>query len=138
MTLDPNTWTHKTREAVEFALASAREHSNPEATPDHLLAALLRQEDGVVLPIVAKVGIEPVILRNAADSGAAEYDLLRGDEPYKSHFRAVPQPSRELLIAHRHLGGRLGYHALTGGRRLRTWARGLRGFLQDRLRPGAE
>lgn len=77
-------------------------------------------------------------LRHALAQGVRGFDLLRGDEPYKSHFRAVPQPSRELLIAHRHLGGRLGYHALTGGRRLRTWARGLRGFLQDRLRPGAE
>lgn len=26
------------------------------------------------------------ILRNAADSGAAEYDLLRGDEPYKADW----------------------------------------------------
>ena len=40
MALDPNTWTHKTQEAVNAALTSAREHSNPEATPDHLLAAL--------------------------------------------------------------------------------------------------
>lgn len=77
-------------------------------------------------------------LRHALTQNLQGFDLLRGDEPYKSHFRAVPQPSRELLIAHRHLGGRLGYHALTGGRRLRTWARGLRGFLQERLRPGAE
>jgi len=80
MTLDPNTWTHKTREAVEFALASAREHSNPEATPDHLLAALLRQEDGVVLPIVAKVGIEPVILRNAADEAVASLPVAQGTD----------------------------------------------------------
>ncbi len=80
MTLDPNTWTHKTREAVEFALASAREHSNPEATPDHLLAALLRQEDGVVLPIVRKVGIEPVQLRNAADEAVGALPVAHGTD----------------------------------------------------------
>ena len=80
MALDPNTWTHKTREAVEFALASAREHSNPEATPDHLLAALLRQEDGVVLPIVRKVGIEPVQLRNAADEAVGALPVAHGTD----------------------------------------------------------
>lgn len=74
-------------------------------------------------------------LRYALGHGICSFDLLRGDEPYKSHFRAVPRPARELVIAHRHLSGRLGYHALTGGRRLRTWARELRGFLNQRLRP---
>ena len=75
-------------------------------------------------------------LRHALMHGIRTLDLLRGDEPYKSHFRAVPRPSRDLLIAHRHLSGRLGYHALTNGRRLRSWARELRGYLQERLRPG--
>ena len=60
MALDPNTWTLKTTEAVNAALAAAKERNNPEVTPAHLLAALLRQEDGVVLPIVRKVGLQPV------------------------------------------------------------------------------
>jgi ATP-dependent Clp protease ATP-binding subunit ClpB len=67
MALDPNTWTLKTNEAVQAALESAKARSNPEVTPDHLLAALLRQEDGLVLPVIRKVGLTPLTLRDAVD-----------------------------------------------------------------------
>ncbi|MBS1837666.1 MAG: AAA family ATPase [Actinobacteria bacterium] len=88
MPLDPNTWTHKTTEAVNAALSSAREHSNPEATPDHLLAALLRQDDGVVLPVIRKLGIEPLHLRNLADDAVAALPTAYGTET---------RPSRDLV-----------------------------------------
>ena len=67
MSLDPNRWTLKTQEAVNAAIESARGRSNPEVTPDHLIGALLRQEEGVVLPVVQKLGLSPVSMRNAAD-----------------------------------------------------------------------
>jgi ATP-dependent Clp protease ATP-binding subunit ClpB len=78
--LDPNTWTLKTQEAVNAALSSARERNNPEVTPDHLLAALLRQDDGVVLPVVRKLGITPLSLRNAADEAVAALPTAYGSE----------------------------------------------------------
>ena len=61
MSLDPNTWTLKTQEAVNAAMRLATERSNPEVTPDHLLAALLRQDDGVVLPVVRKLGLDLIV-----------------------------------------------------------------------------
>ena len=60
MALDPNRWTLKTQEAVNTAIAAARSASNPEVTPDHLLLALLGQEEGIVLPILQKVGMSPL------------------------------------------------------------------------------
>src|SRR5213076_480126 len=62
--LDPNRWTLKTQEAFNRAVDHARSNSNPEVTPDHLLAALLGQEEGVVLPILQKAGKTPLSLRN--------------------------------------------------------------------------
>ena len=56
MALDPNRWTLKTQEALNHAIESARTNANPEVTPDHLLVALLGQDEGVVLPILTKVG----------------------------------------------------------------------------------
>ena len=50
MPLDPNRWTLKTQEAFQAALDQARARNHPEVTPDHLLVALLGQEEGVVLP----------------------------------------------------------------------------------------
>ena len=82
MTLDPNRWTLKTQEAVAAAMAAARDRSNPEVTPDHLLAALLEQQDGIVLPLLSKAGLNPLSLRNqTADALAKLPSSYGGDEP---------------------------------------------------------
>ncbi len=80
MALDPNRWTLKTQEAVNTALASARSASNPEVTPDHLLLALLGQEEGVVLPILQKVGVAPLPLRNKVEESLAALPKAYGGE----------------------------------------------------------
>ncbi|MBA4018532.1 MAG: hypothetical protein C0483_15305 [Pirellula sp.] len=38
------------------------------------------------------------VIRQAIDEGLACYDLLRGDEPYKAHWRAVPTPTDQLTL----------------------------------------
>ena len=80
MALDPNRWTLKTQEAFQAAVESARQHSNPEVTPDHLLVALLGQAESVVLPILQKVGKNPVSLRNEADNAIAKLPSAYGGE----------------------------------------------------------
>src|SRR5687767_1296905 len=64
MPLDPNRWTQKTQEAVATALDLARQRNHAEVTPEHLLAALLSQEDGVVLPTLTKAGVPVPTLRS--------------------------------------------------------------------------
>jgi len=80
MTLDPNRWTLKTQEAVNAAIEATRAQNNPEVTPDHLLAALLRQEEGVVLPIIQKLGLSPLSLRNQADEAVARLPKAYGGD----------------------------------------------------------
>ena len=80
MALDPKKWTQKTQEAVAAALEDARANANPELTPDHLLAALLRQEGSIVLPIVQKLGKAPLMLRNRADEIVAKLPKSYGSE----------------------------------------------------------
>ena len=50
MALDPKKWTLKTQEAMAAAIDQAKGNSNPELTPDHVLAALTRQDDTIVGP----------------------------------------------------------------------------------------
>ncbi|MDR3651242.1 MAG: AAA family ATPase [Acidimicrobiales bacterium] len=64
MALDPNRWTLKTQEALQSATERARAQNNPEVTPDHLLAAMLGQADGLALPLLARAGVEPTALTN--------------------------------------------------------------------------
>ncbi len=80
MSLDPNRWTLKTQEAVNAAISSARTNSNPEVTPDHLLAALLQQEEGVVLPILQRAGKSPLSLRNQVADAIGKLPKAYGSE----------------------------------------------------------
>ena len=49
--------TVKSAEAVQSAAGLAAEHGNPEVLPIHLMAALLEDKEGVVLPVLEKVGV---------------------------------------------------------------------------------
>ena len=51
-------FTVKSQEAVAAAQRIASEASNPEVAPPHLLAALLEQDDGVVVPVLQRLGID--------------------------------------------------------------------------------
>jgi len=52
-------FTVKTQEAVQRANQLASEHGNPELRPLHLLAALLEDKEGIVPPVLEKIGIGP-------------------------------------------------------------------------------
>jgi ATP-dependent Clp protease ATP-binding subunit ClpB len=80
MALDPNRWTQKTQEAINRALETAKAESNPEVTPEHLLLALLGQEEGIVLPILQRVGKTPLELRNATAEVIAKLPKAYGSE----------------------------------------------------------
>ena len=51
--------TIKSQEAVQEAQRDARARGNAELSTDHLLLALLRQDEGVVVPILQKLGVDP-------------------------------------------------------------------------------
>ncbi len=52
-------FTVKAQEAVQRANELASEHGNPELLPLHLLAALLEDKEGIVPPVLEKIGIGP-------------------------------------------------------------------------------
>ena len=52
-------FTVKAQEAVQRASQLASEHGNPEVLPIHLLAALLEDKEGIVPPVLEKIGIGP-------------------------------------------------------------------------------
>jgi len=52
-------FTVKAQEAVQRANELASEHGNPELMPIHLLAALLEDKEGIVPPVLEKIGIGP-------------------------------------------------------------------------------
>ena len=82
MALDPKKWTLKTQEAMAAAIDQAKANSNPELTPDHLLAAVTRQDDTIVPAVLAKLGQAPLMVRNKADEAVDKLPkAYGGDEP---------------------------------------------------------
>src|SRR5215475_15542737 len=50
-------FTVKSQEAIQSAGTLATEHGNPELLPLHLLSALLEDKDGIIVPVLQKVGV---------------------------------------------------------------------------------
>jgi ATP-dependent Clp protease ATP-binding subunit ClpB len=88
MALDPKKWTLKTQEAFAAAIDIARANSNPEITPDHVLAAMARQDDTIVPAVLQKLGLAPLMIRNQADEAVAKLP--------KAYGGSEPRVSREL------------------------------------------
>jgi ATP-dependent Clp protease ATP-binding subunit ClpB len=94
LALDPNRWTLKTQEAFQTAIDNARARSNAEVTPDHLLAALLGQEEGVVLSVLQRAGVAPLTIRNRTE------DVLdRLPKAYGGNEPQLSRATRDLIEA---------------------------------------
>lgn len=79
--------TVKSAEALNDAVTRARQNGNPLVYDLHLLLALLDQDEGIVVPVLQKVGVSVHALRESANGETARY-------PKQSD--AQPSLSREL------------------------------------------
>ncbi len=84
MALDPNRWTIKTTEAFTAASEAVRAAAHPEVVPEHLFLALLGQEEGIVLPLLHRVGVDIVAARNEAEAVVAKLPNAYGSDPQMS------------------------------------------------------
>jgi len=73
-----NKLTVKAQEAITEAQNLARGAGNPELTPEHLLLALLRQEGGIVAPILNKLGLNPGTIQAEVASELAKFSKVGG------------------------------------------------------------
>ena len=89
MALDPGRWTEKTQEALRSAASQASTRNNPEVAPEHLLAALLGQEGTVTLPVLEKLGIAPLTVRNRVEDALAKLPKAYGGGGEPSLGRAA-------------------------------------------------
>src|SRR6266516_403563 len=78
MPLDPNRFTRKTGEALQAAQALAREQNHSQVTPEHLLAALVGQPEGVVLPVLERVGVPAKTVRDRVDEALQNLPKVYG------------------------------------------------------------
>jgi ATP-dependent Clp protease ATP-binding subunit ClpB len=70
--------TVKSQEAVQAAAAHAAENGNPEVLPVHLMAALLEDREGVVLPVLEKVGVPVEQMLAGVNAAIAKLPKVQG------------------------------------------------------------
>ena len=74
--MQPDRFTIKSQEALQAAQQLADQRRNPQTTPVHLLAVLLEQDQGVVVPVLRKLGVEPGAVRQAANAALESLPTL--------------------------------------------------------------
>ena len=60
--MNANKFTQKSIEAVSLAQSTAIEYQNQAVAPEHLLYALLKQENGLVSNLLSKMGADPSVM----------------------------------------------------------------------------
>ena len=72
--------TVKTQEALQAAQALARRRDHQEVQPEHLLAALLEDAEGVVVPVLQRIGAERRLLDSRLDDALKKLPQVHGGE----------------------------------------------------------
>ncbi|HEY2731891.1 MAG TPA: Clp protease N-terminal domain-containing protein, partial [Polyangia bacterium] len=70
--------TTKAQEALQQAQALAERRGHQELTPEHLLAALITQEQGVVPALLRKVGVDLAVVQGNVESALDAQPQVRG------------------------------------------------------------
>ena len=71
-------FTVKAQEAVQAAQSLADQHSHQVIEPEHLLLALLQQQEGVVGPLLGKLGARPEAVASQVESELDRLPKVRG------------------------------------------------------------
>src|ERR1700761_4891960 len=83
--MQPDRLTIKTQEALQAAQRLADDRRNPQTTPEHLLAVLLEQDGGIVVPVLRKLGVDPAAVRQANGQALDALPKIQGS--------ASPEPA---------------------------------------------
>jgi ATP-dependent Clp protease ATP-binding subunit ClpB len=79
--INPEKLTVKSSEALNEALAYARRLGNPLVYDLHLLHALITQDEGIVAPILQKLGVNVAGLRQGVEREIERYPKQSGAQP---------------------------------------------------------
>src|SRR6202789_3892870 len=73
-------FTVKSQEAVQRAAALANENGQPEVVPMHLLLALIEDKEGIIVPLLQKIGVPADKLLGTAQQAIAGMPKVSGSE----------------------------------------------------------
>ena len=130
--MQPDRFTIKSQEALQAAQRLADERRNPQTMPEHLLAVMLEQDGGIVVPVLQKLGVAPSSVRQAVGqaldslpklSGSASTESAGGSGELVQILRAAETEMRELndeYVSTEHLMLAIAAHPGKAGDALRS------------------
>jgi ATP-dependent Clp protease ATP-binding subunit ClpB len=77
-------FTVKAQEAISAAQDLARRQDHQAIEPEHLLQALLEQTDGIVVPLLQKVGTDPALVADRVADALTRLPKVSGGDNYPS------------------------------------------------------
>jgi ATP-dependent Clp protease ATP-binding subunit ClpB len=81
----PEKLTVKAQEALQDAQAQARRRDHQAIDVEHLVLALLDQEDGIARPVLEKIGADPARIASRIEDELRSHAKVHGAEPYMAN-----------------------------------------------------
>ncbi len=93
-----NKFTQRSIDAIQYAQQLAQAESHPQVVPEHLLLALLKQEDGLVAQIVKRIGASVDTIEAEVDDELKLLARQSGGQLYSSNemMQIIYQAEKEL------------------------------------------
>ncbi len=77
-------FTLRAQEAIQAAIELAERNQNQQVEPEHLLAAMLEQPEGIVRPVLGKLGVNVQVVLNDVQAAIARFPRVEGGQQYFS------------------------------------------------------
>ena len=77
-------FTLRAQEAIQSAIELAERNQNQQVEPEHLLVAMLEQPEGIVRPLIGKLGANVAVILNDTQAAVARFPRVQGGQQYFS------------------------------------------------------
>src|SRR6267143_2680620 len=77
-------FTLRGQEAIQSAIELAERNQHQQVEPEHLLAVMLEQPEGIVRPILGKLSVNVTVVANAIQAALARFPRVQGGQQYFS------------------------------------------------------
>ncbi|HEX8421817.1 MAG TPA: Clp protease N-terminal domain-containing protein, partial [Pyrinomonadaceae bacterium] len=77
-------FTLRGQEAIQTAIEGAERNQNQQVEPEHLLVAMLEQPEGIVRPLLGKLGANLQVVLNDANAAIGRLPKVQGGQQYFS------------------------------------------------------
>src|SRR3989440_866378 len=77
-------FTLRGQEAIQSAIELAERNQNQQVEPEHLLCAMLDQAEGIIRPLLGKLGANVQVIKNDCEAAVARFPRVQGGQQYFS------------------------------------------------------